>query len=161
MVSVVHILTSLCQINKMVAKIVRIDRYETELFYLQNIRWIESYYFNPLLTLIFGMSTFCSNYNTASLWHSINIFPENFNTNIIPCLLQLKPKAFVWMHQRSVQLIFQLAPNLLDGVEVCTLRGSVHHFQYSRRFLSSQVVIAVVCFMGIIMANSTKTTETS
>ncbi len=96
-----------------------------------------------LVTLIFGMSTFCSNYSSASLWHSV-----------IPCLLQLKPKAFVWMHKRSVQLIFQLAPNLLDGVEVCTLRGSVHHFQYSRRFLSAQVVIAEVSFMGIIMANS-------
>ena len=64
------------------------------------------------------MSTFCSNYSSTSLRHIVNIFPENFNTNFIPCLLQLKPKAFLWMYNRSVQFIFQLAPNLLEGVEV-------------------------------------------
>ncbi len=66
-------------------------------------------FFYPLLTLIFGMSTFCSNYSSTSLWHSVNIFPKNFKTNVIPCLLQLKPKAFLWMYNRSVQFIFQLA----------------------------------------------------
>ncbi len=121
-----------------------------------DIRWSESYCFYPLLTLIFGMYTFCSNYSSTSLWHSVNIFPETFNTNVIPCLLQLKPKAFLWMYNRSVQFIFQLAPNLLNGIEVRTLRGPVHHFQCSSRFLPLQVVH----FMGIVMANSTKTTET-
>ncbi len=70
-------------------------------------------------------------YSSTSLWHSVNIFPENFNTNVITLLLQLKPKAFLWMYNRSVQFIFQLAPNLLDGVEVWTLRGPVHNFQCS------------------------------
>ncbi len=101
------------------------------------------------------MSTFCSNHSSTSLWHSVNIFPENFNTNVIPWLLQLKPK-----YNRSVQFISQLAPNLLDGVEVRTLRGPVHHFQCSSRFLLSQVVPAIDCFMGTVMANSTKTTQT-
>ncbi len=32
-------------------------------------------------------------------------------------------KGFAWMYNRSVQFIFQLSPNLLDGVEVRTLRG--------------------------------------
>ncbi len=79
-----------------------------------NIRWSESYCFYSLLTLIFGMSIFCSNYSSTSLWHSVNIFPDN--TNVIPCLLQLKPKAFIWVYNRSVQFIFQLAPNLLEGL---------------------------------------------
>jgi len=60
-----------------------------------NIRWSESYCFYPLLTLIFGMSTFC---RSTSLWHSVNIFPENY---VIPCLMQLKPKAFLWIYNRS------------------------------------------------------------
>ncbi len=59
-------------------------------------------------------------------------------------------------YNRSVQFIFQLAPNLLDGVEVWTLRGPVHHFQCSSRFFPSQVVLAIVRFMGILMDNSTK-----
>ncbi len=117
--------------------------------------------FHSMAPLIFGMSTLCSNYSSTSLWHSVNIFPENFNTNSIPCLLQLKPKAFLWMYNRSVQFIFQLGPNLLDGVDVWTLRGPVHHFQCSSRFLPPQVVLAIVCFIGIEMANSTKTTETA
>ena len=109
-----------------------------------HIRLSESYCFYPLLTLIFGMSTFCSNYSSTSLWQSVNIFPENFNTNVIPCLLKLKPKAFLWMYNRSVKFIFQLAPNLVDGVEVQTLRGPVHYFQCSSRFLLLQVVPALV-----------------
>ncbi len=123
-----------------------------------NIRWSELYYYYPLLTLTFGMSTFFSDYIN---WYSVNIFPENINTNVIPCLLQLKPKAFLWMYNRSVQFIFQLAPSLLDGVEVWTLRCSVHHFQCSGRFLPSQVFPTIVSSMGIVMANSIKTTETS
>ncbi len=122
-----------------------------------NIRWRESYCFYPLLTLIFGMSNFCSNYSSTSLWHSVNIFPENFNTNVILCFLQLKPKAFLWMYNRSVQFIFQLAPNLVDGVEVRTLKGPVHHFQCSSRYLPSLVVPPIVCYGH---CNSTKTTET-
>ncbi len=86
----------------------------------------------------------------------VNIFPEHFNTNVIPCLLQLKPKAFLWMYNRSDQFIFQLAPNLLDGVEVRTLRRPVHHFQCSSRFLPSQVVPAIVCFMGTVMIQQLK-----
>ncbi len=115
-----------------------------------NIRWSESYCFYPLLTLIFGMSTFCSNYSSTCLWHRVNIFPDNFNTNVIPCLLQLKPKTFLWMYNRSVQFILQLPPNLLHGIEVHTLRGPVHHFQCSNTFLPSQVVpgIIIVLFYG-------------
>ncbi len=90
-----------------------------------NIRWRESYCFYPLLPLILVKSTFCSNYSRTSLLHSVSVFPENLNTNVIPCLLQLKPKAFLWMYNRSVQFIFQLTPNLLDGVEVRTLNGPV------------------------------------
>ncbi len=101
------------------------------------------------------MSTYYSNYSRTSLWHGVNVFPENFNTNVIPCLLQLKPKSFLWMYIRSVQS-FQLALDLLDGVEVQTLKGQVHHFQCSSRFLPSQVVRAIVCFIGIVMANLTK-----
>ena len=108
-----------------------------------NIRCSELYCFYPLLTLTFGMSTFCSNYSSTSLWHSINTFPENFNTNVISCLLQLKPKAFLWMYKRSVRFLFQLTLNLLDRVEVWTLRGPVHHFQYCSSFLLSQVVLAI------------------
>ncbi len=37
------------------------------------------------LIVIFGISTFCSNYSSTSLWHSAIIFPENFNTNVILC----------------------------------------------------------------------------
>ncbi len=37
------------------------------------------------LIVIFGISTFCSNYSSTSLWHSVIIFPENFNTNVILC----------------------------------------------------------------------------
>ncbi len=47
--------------------------------------------------------------------------------------------------------IFQLALNLFYGVEVQTLRGPAHHFQCSSRFLPSQVVLAIVCFMGIYL----------
>ncbi len=117
-----------------VAKIIRTpDRSENiDPFCLQNMilfhnvretcRWLIwakqiSYCFYPLLTLIFGMSTFCSNYSSTSLWHRVNIFPDNFNTKVIPCRLQLKPKAFLWMYNRSVLFIFYLTPNLLDGVE--------------------------------------------
>ncbi len=85
----------------------------------------------------------------------------NKTSTLMLCLLQLKTKAFLWMYNRSVQFIFQLAPNLLSGVEVRTLRGPVHNFQCSSRFLPSQVVPAIVYFMGIVMTNSTKTTETS
>lgn len=58
------------------------------------------------------------------IYDQYTVFPKNFHTNVIPCLLQLKPKAFLWLHNRSVQFIFQLAPNLLDGVDVRTLRGA-------------------------------------
>ncbi len=44
-----------------------------------------------------------------------------------------------------------LFSNSLEGVEVRTLRGPVHHFQCSSRFLPSQVVLAIVCFMGIYL----------
>ncbi len=63
----------------------------------------------------------------------------NSNINVIPCLLKLKPKAFPWIYNKTVQFIFQLAPNLLDEVEVQALRGLVHHFQCSSRFFQSQV----------------------
>ncbi len=156
----------------MVAKIVRpLDRFENiDIFCFQNMQMVALHnkyqmkwviLFLSTFNLIFGMSTFCSNYSCTSLWHSVKIYPGTFNTNVIQCLLQLKPKAFLWMYNRSVQFIFQLAPNLLDEVEVWTLRGPVHRFQCSSRSLPSQVVLAIVCFMGIVTANSTKTTETS
>ncbi len=60
-----------------------------------NIKWSESY----CLTLIFSMPTFCSNYRSTWLWHSVNIFPENFNTNVVPWILQLTPKTFLSMYK--------------------------------------------------------------
>lgn len=60
-----------------------------------------------LSIFIFGISTFWSNYSSTSHWHIVNIFPENLSTNAIPCFLQLKPKAFLWMDNNSVQFIFQ------------------------------------------------------
>ncbi len=54
-----------------------------------------------------------------------------------------------------------LFSNSLDGVEVRPLTGPVHHFQYSSRFLPLQIVLAIVRFKGIVIVNSTKTTETS
>lgn len=48
--------------------------------------------FQPLWTLILSLSA-------AHLWHSVNIFPENFNTNVLPCFLQTMPKrlSFEWI----------------------------------------------------------------
>ncbi len=37
-----------------------------------------TYQMKWVLTWIFGMSTFCSNYSSTSLWHGVSIFPENF-----------------------------------------------------------------------------------
>ncbi len=74
--------------------------------------------------------------NSTSLWHSINIFPENFNTNMLSHAFCNSSQRLSFEYNRSVQFIFQLAPNLLDGVEVWTLRGPVHHFQCSSRILS-------------------------
>ena len=131
---------------------------------MTNIRWSKSDCFYPLLTIILGMSTFCSNYSSTSLWHSVNIFPENFNTKVIPCLLQLKPKAFLWMYNRSVKFIFQLAPNLVDGVEVRTLRGPVNYFQCSSRFLLLQVVPALVRRMFrviVLLENKSRPNKTT
>ncbi len=117
------------------------------------LKWV--ILFLSTLTLIFGMSTFCSNYSCTSLWHSVKIYPGTFNTNVIQCLLQLKLKL---SFECTIDLssYFPLAPNLLDEVEVWTLRGPVHRFQCSSRSLPSQVVPAIVCFMGIVMANSQK-----
>jgi len=56
-----------------------------------------------------------------------HIFPENFNTDVIPCILQFKPKAFLSFF--LFQFIFHVAPKFLDGVEVWTLWGPVHNFQ--------------------------------
>ncbi len=84
-----------------------------------NIRWNESYCFYPLLTLIFGMSTF-SAITAAHLSGIVSIYFLRTSTLM---LKQLKPKAFLWMYYRSVQFIFQLAPNLLDGVEVRLWEG--------------------------------------
>ncbi len=89
-----------------------------------------TYQMKWVLTWIFGISTFCCNYSSTSLWHRVSIFPENFNTKCIPCLLQHKPMAFFWMYNRSVQFIFQLAPNLLDGAVIRTLRSqTINPFQ--------------------------------
>ncbi len=41
----------------------------------------------PLLTLIF-----CSNYSSTHLWHSVSMFPENLNSNLMPCLLHLSQR---------------------------------------------------------------------
>lgn len=66
------------------------------------------------------------------------------NSKVLPSLLQLKPKAFRSMYNRSAQFIFQLPPNLLSGVEGQTLRGPVHQFQCSNGFLLSQLVPVIV-----------------
>lgn len=52
------------------------------------------------------------------LRQNINIFPKNFNINVIPCLLQLKPEAFRECRIDLVSLIVPLTPNLLDGMKV-------------------------------------------
>lgn len=70
--------------------------------------------FCPHLSWIFGWFTFCS----TSLRQNINIFPKNFNINVIPCLLQLKPEAFRECRIDLVSLIVPLTPNLLDGMKV-------------------------------------------
>ncbi len=70
-----------------------------------------------------------------------------FNTNVIPCLPQLKPKALLWMYNRFVQLIFKLAPNLLDGVEVWTC-PSFSMFQQISSIVGSS---ANSLFYGIVM----------
>ncbi len=118
-----------------------------------------TYQMKWVLTWIFGMSTFCSNYSITSLWHSVSIFPKNFNTNFIPCLLQHKPMAFFWMYNRSVQL-FSNSPQICL-MELWSGLWEAKPSICSCRFLPSQVVPAIVCFVDIVMANSTKTTETS
>ncbi len=87
---------------------------------------------------------------------SVNIFPENFNTIVIPCLLQLKPKALLWMYNRSVQFIFQLAPNLLDGVEVRTLRGPFQQIPSVAGSSGNFIGKSFKKIMGILMANLPK-----
>lgn len=77
------------------------------------IRRSEFYCFYLLLHLIFS----------APLWRRVSIFAGKFSTNVIPCLLQLKPKVFHWIHNRTAQFIFQVAPNLLDGIAVRTWGG--------------------------------------
>ncbi len=66
-----------------------------------NIRWSESYCF--LSSFNFNILVYPPFAAIAAAHLSgDNIFPENFNTNVIPCLLQLKPKAFLWIYNRSV-----------------------------------------------------------
>lgn len=94
-----------------------------------NIRLNESYCFYSFITLIFVMSSFCSNYSSTFLWHSVSIFPEN---------LLILSHDFCYSRQRisfeytvSVQFIFQLAPNLLNAVQVRTFGVPVDNFQCS------------------------------
>ena len=68
------------------------------------------------------------------------------------------------MYNRSVQFISQLAPNLLNGIEVRTLRGPVHHFQYSSSLLLSQVVLAIVRRMFrviVLLENKSRPNKTT
>lgn len=69
--------------------------------------------FYPLLTWIFGWFNFCS----TSLRQNI-IFPENFNINGLPCLLQLKPEVFCECRIDLVPFIVPFTPNLLDRLKV-------------------------------------------
>lgn len=73
---------------------------------------------------------------------------------------ECKPKPLTLTVRHICRFYF---PNLLNGVEVWTLRGSVHHFQRSSRFqqtLSVRKVPATVKRMFILMGKSTKTAET-
>ena len=68
------------------------------------------------------------------------------------------------MYNISVKFIFQLAPNLVDGVEVQTLRGPVHYFQCSSRFLLLQVVPALVRRMFrviVLLENKSRPNKTT
>lgn len=42
-----------------------------------------------------GLSTFCSCWSSTALWQSVDIFAGNFDTNVLPRLLQLALKAFL------------------------------------------------------------------
>ncbi len=64
------------------------------------------------------------NYCNTPLWHSVNIFPENFNTNVNPCLLQLKQKAFLWMYNGSVQFIWGASPSFSTFQQIPSITGS-------------------------------------
>ncbi len=99
------------------------------------------------VTFIFGMFTFCSNYSSTSLWHSVNIFPENLYTNVIPCLLQLKPKAFLWMYNRSVQ--FSLFSNFAQwgwGPDFEGASPSLSMFQQIPSVADGEKIKKVMCY---------------
>ncbi len=111
----------------------------------------------------------CSEHNKYQMkWVVMFLSTLNCNISYVHILQQLQQqhlsdtvsiyfmRTFLWIYNRSVQFILQLAPNLFNRVEVWTLRVAVHHFQCSSRFLPSQVVPAIVCFMGIVMANKKK-----
>lgn len=44
--------------------------------------------------------SFCSTCSSSSFWHSVRMFAENLNTNVLPWLLQLQPKVFLWPDNR-------------------------------------------------------------
>ncbi len=90
--------------------------------------------FYSLLNLIFGMS--------SRIWHSVSTFPENFKTNVIPCLLQLQPKA---VYKRFVHFIFWWG-----------WRPANPSFSMIQLIPSNAGSSGNSCFMGIVMASSTK-----
>lgn len=64
-------------------------------------------------------------------------FLKNFTTNVIHCVLNLKPKSLSWMCNISVQFIFRLAPNLLARVEGCIRDISENKLLNYRSFLTN------------------------
>lgn len=77
-----------------------------------NIRLSEWFCFYLLIFLIFGISTFCK------VW---SYFPESFNTNVIPCLLQLKPMTFLWLDNRLSSLYSYSCPNFHPWFQCSTI----------------------------------------
>ncbi len=94
------------------------------------IRWSESYFFYPLWTLIFRMSTFCSNYSS-----SISLTQCQYTS---------------W--ELSFEFTIDLSSLFCNLPQICSigLRSGLWGG------LPSQVVPAIVCFMGIVMANKKK-----
>ncbi len=110
-----------------------------------NIRWSELYCFYPFLTLIFGMFNFCRNYSSIS--GIVSIYLMRYISWDISTSQRLS-------FERTIDLcsLFCNSPQIyLLGLRSELSGGLVHPFQWSSRFLPSQGVPAIVCFMGIAM----------
>lgn len=62
-----------------------------------------------LWSVMFGFSSFRSRNSSSRLWQSVDVLPENLSTDVITWLQQLKTKTFLWMKNKNVYFILQLA----------------------------------------------------